>query len=206
MSKLSFLYLSVLLAAVFNLVILDLDVFSRDRGIQSPVEPTVNQVLPAAECPGACSTLIEQKISSLPFPPIVPTATARPTDKTSQPSAVKEYYVPLGSGKTQSSDYEQILSAEATVDTQNFGQIKEVIFEVFVRIPTGNGRVFVKLYNLSAGHDVWFSEVWSETDRIVKKEAKINLDTGKKTYRLMAKSTMKYEAVIEQARLKILTY
>ena len=59
-------------------------------------------------------------------------------------------------------DYEDILSAEAYIDTGNYSSIKQAVVELFLRNPTGNGRIYAKLYNVTDKHDVWFSEVFTE--------------------------------------------
>ena len=80
-----------------------------------------------------------------------------------------------------------------------------MIFEAFLRIPTGNGRAYAKLYNVTDKHDVWFSEVMVEGGNTQRVESKnIGLDAGRKIYRVTMKTAMGYEAVLESARLKII--
>jgi hypothetical protein len=132
--------------------------------------------------------------------------TRQPTSgPTANPQMVKEIYIPLGNGTVKSSDWVAVQGAEVVLDTVNFPKIKSMIWEAFLQIPTGNGRVYAKLYNVSDQHEVWQSEVSVEGGGVQRMESKnIILDSGRKLYRVMMKSSMGYEAVLESARLKII--
>lgn len=120
-------------------------------------------------------------------------------------SQIKEVYIPLGQGTTASQEWAEISGAEVVIDKANFFGIKSVIFEASLRIPTGNGRVYAKLFDVNAKHDVWFSEVSVEGSHSKREEsAPIVLSPGRALYRIKMKSTMGYEAVLDQARLKII--
>jgi len=120
-------------------------------------------------------------------------------------SQVKEVYIPLGQGSTSSRSWEQITGAEAVINLANFSGVKSIVFEASLRIPTGNGRVYAKLYDVTAKHDAWFSEVSVEGSQSKREEsAPIVLSSGRNLYRIKMKSTMGYEAFLDQARLKIL--
>ena len=100
---------------------------------------------------------------------------------------------------------ECINGAEAVIDLANYPQIKSIIFEASMRIPTANGRVYAKLYNVTEQHDVWYSEVSSEGPVSKREESKeISLASDRKLYRVMMKSTMGYEALLDSARIKII--
>jgi len=118
---------------------------------------------------------------------------------------IKEIYIPLGQGSAASQDWEEITGAEAVINLANFSGVKSVILEASLRIPTGNGRVYAKLYDVIAKHDVWFSEVSVEGSQSKREEsAPVVLSPGRSLYRIKMKSTMGYEAILDQARLKIL--
>lgn len=122
-------------------------------------------------------------------------------------SGTREYYVPLGSGETNSDQYEDISGLQASIDSTKYGFIKKVTFEVSLRIPTGNGIMNVQLFNVTDKHPVWFSEVSSASDSSVSKlivSAPITLDFGEKLYRVQAKTSMKYQSLIDQARVHII--
>jgi len=147
-------------------------------------------------CPEACLQVIAdttgQTISSPSAAPLIS-------------ATVKEVYIPLGTGSTKSQDWEAISGAEAVIDLANYPQIKSIIFEASMRIPTANGQVHAKLYNVTEQHDVWYSEISSEGPVSQREESKeISLASGRKLYRVMMKSTMGYEAILDSARIKII--
>lgn len=126
------------------------------------------------------------------------------SDCSSNCSWAKEIYIPLGQGSTDSQQWVEIPGAEAVIDEGNFSGIKSIILEASLRVPTGNSRVHVKLFNVTEKHDVWFSEVWVEGLQSKREESKpISLGLGRKLYRIMMKSTMGREVILDQARLKI---
>lgn len=187
----------VLFLFAVNLLFLDIVVFSQQKP-QPPAQVVVESV-PAptqadTSCSSSCIAKIDEKLKTVQPNSVVSVSPAR------------EFYVTLGSGTTKSSDYEDILSAEAYIDTGNYASIKQASVELFLRNPTGNGRVYAKLYNVTDKHDVWFSEVFIEGGGpVTKKEMPITLDRGNKLYRVMMKSTMKYDGWLDNARIKIVT-
>lgn len=208
---LSLLLLLLLLFFLINLFVLDYRVFRKETPVLSPAPGE----LPAAEieaeeatagaqparpaqdaCPRACLELISESTVSG-QKQIVPT-------KTLPLPVVKEVYVPLGTGSTTSRDYKEMVGVEAVIDLDHYPPIKSVIFEATLRIPTANGRVYAKLFNVTDQHDAWNSEVYTEKPEGYRAEANdVSLASGRKLYRVMMKSTLGYEAVLDGARVKI---
>ena len=152
-------------------------------------------------CDDTCQQWIVEKLQDQ-----IPTPVQRePTIENKQILVPKEYVIPLGSGATKSKEWEFIPSIEATIDTRNYPPIKSVVLETYLSIPTANGMVYAKLYNVTDKHDVWFSEVSMEADKVLKKTATIKLEPGSKLYRIMMKSSLGYEAILENAKLRIIT-
>jgi hypothetical protein len=150
-------------------------------------------------CPEACLQALATVTGQIDQ---TPTSSAAPI---SLFPVVKEVYIPLGTGSTRSQDWEAISGAEAVIDPVNYPAIKSMIFEASVRIPTGNGQVSAKIFNVTDQHDVWYSEIVSEGPVSQRQESKeINLASGRKLYRVMMKSSMGYEAILDSARIKII--
>lgn len=201
---------SFLLLLTVNIVMLDLAVFS-SRTFSKPTEMAAIAVrvtatpAPIRECSPTCEAAIEalnRRIDALPTMNTI--VNDSPIVQTN--NSGKEYNISLGSGTTKSNVWLDISGAEAVIDTANYPAIKSVTFEVFLNIPTANGTVYAKLFNVTDKHDVWFSNVSSEGPTLTKKEAVITLDSGAKTYRVMGLSTLKYDANIQNARIRIVTY
>ena len=193
-----------------NILILDIKVFTPDTSeVSQPIitpgvsqESAVDTPGVSSEvnpCPSACLEVISQVTASG-----LTQTTPAPKPAASAPT-VKELYIPLGSGSTKSVDWVELAGVESVIDAANYPKIKSVIFEASMRIPTANGRAYVKLYNVTDKHDVWFSEVWAEGSLSYRAESgNISLSSGRKLYRVMMKSTMGYEAILDSARLKII--
>lgn len=201
MSLFNFIISSLMLLLTVNVILMDVVIFSRMSKWEERANPVQTEI--PLLCSPACQTIITEKIASLVRP--VPTASVKSTPAVSASGTAKEYYIPLGSGMTKLNEYEQLTSVEAYVDTGNYPPIKEAYFEVHLRNPTGNGKVYAKLFNVTDKHDVWFSEVVFEGGGTMQREAKITLDPGKKMYRVLIKSSLQFDVYADNARIRIVT-
>lgn len=167
-------------------------------------------------CPASCTSQIYQATSSIKLaqstPTISPSATPTPLPMlTAAPTAqpvfiVKEFFVPLGSGSSSASDWTDIGGVSAYVDSNQYGQIKNVVFEASVHIPTGNETAYVRLYNATDKHPVWYSDVSIEggIGKLLTSKS-ISLDSGNKLYQVQMKTSLSYPAILDQARIHITT-
>jgi hypothetical protein len=170
-------------------------------------------------CPQACTDQIDiafdsQNISSesasLSGRPVAPTKTPTPgptTTPTNTPTpgpSVKEFFVPLGMGSGKSSDWEVMDGLEAQINPSDYGDVKEVTFEVVARIPTGNQQIWIRLYNSSTFQDVSGSEVshsGGATELLV--SSPFNFASGENLYKIQMKTQLQFTANIDMARLRI---
>lgn len=190
------------LTILANLVILDIAVFKKPKATSSQISTSAPQ-----DCGEACMKYIqdsvEQAISALPQP--TPVTIQKTTTIRTSGSSVKEFFIPLGSGSTENDQWEDITGAEAYIDTGSYSQIQTAYFEVSMRIPTKNGTVYARLYNVTDKHPVWFSEVSTESDISKFVATQIKLDPGNKQYRVQMKTTLRYTSLLDFARVKIIT-
>lgn len=143
----------------------------------------------ASACPSACITKINQMAG-----------------KTVSSSA-KEYYVPLGSGTNVTDDWTDVVGASATIDTASYGRIKQVTFEATVTVPSGAQKVWVRLFNATDKHPVWYSEVSTDSSGpILLASPAITLDKGNKVYQVQMKTQLKNLTNLVQSRVRITTY
>ncbi len=201
MSPRNLIIFSFLLLLTVNVVLLDLLVFSRSSRPSEPIS-VVAPTEPLA-CPGSCQTMIEEKLATQKIPQA--STPVQTTQLQTSSSSAKEYYIPLGSGTTRLTDYQELTSVEAYVDPANYPPIKQAYFQVHLRNTTGNGAVFAKLLNVTDKHDVWFSEVTFVGGGTALRESKITLDRGNKLYRVMIKATLQYDVYVDNARIRIVT-
>ncbi len=191
-------FLTLLL--VLNVTIINLFVLKASSRAEEESRVIITNDSGIDVCDDTCQNILTEDFSDR-----TPTQMVVSTPFYEKKATPKEFILTLGSGSTISVDWKEIPGAEITIDTGNYPNIKKVVFEVFLSIPTANGFAYAKLVNATDKRDVWFSEVKMETNTVTKREAIINLEEGKKTYRVMMKSTMGYEAVLHNARIILTT-
>lgn len=122
-------------------------------------------------------------------------------------STAKEYYVPLGSGSNTTNDWTDVSGASAYIDTASYGRIKTATFEATVTVPAGSQKVWVRLFNATDKHPVWFSEMTTDnaSPTLLTSEA-ITLDGGNKLYQVQMKTQLKAPTNLVQSRVRIITY
>ena len=132
---------------------------------------------------------------------ILPTDTPIPSSF----SQIKEFFIPLGNGSSSSDDWQDIAGAKVSFDTANYPSIKSAVFEALVHIPTGNQTAYVRLFNETDKHPIWLSEVSLDggTPQLLISKP-ITLDSGNKTYKVQMKTSLKYSAVLDQAKIHII--
>lgn len=176
-------------AIVFNLIFLDWVVFTQIRESGILLNSLKEEVTP--------------EVTRTPSPTISLQPTTTKIEELKQKS-LREAYIPIGSGSTTKDSWDALTGVEVAIDTQKTGNIKEAYFQAILRIPTGNGKISAKLFNVTDNHDVWFSEISNEGANGVLKEAKITLTQGSKLYRVYLKSSLQYEVIIDLAKLKLI--
>lgn len=208
LSRKQAIFLTVLIFLFLaNLAFLDFTIFfHRQRSFpsQSTVTPTPTGSFEKNEsCPTDCLEVINEATKAAlaqisPYPALAPVVVSG--DKTN------EFFVSLGGGSTRAREWEDLSGLEAYIDSSKYGKIKETVFEAGVSIPNGNQKAYVRLFNVTDKHPVWFSEVWLEggTPQLLVSEP-ITLDRGKKLYRVQMKTSLRHLAVLTQARVKITT-
>lgn len=196
-----------------NLFLLDLKVFAPANNIKisdiasvaTPVpSPTINYQLITNNysCPVSCLSAIQQATESTRL------GTSNLTNLSNLPntSTQREFYIPLGSGNTSKSDWDDLTATETVIDPANYGRIKEAYFIASLSNPTQNGAVEAQLYNVTDKHLVWNSHVIMNgpASQTITSD-KIVLDTGNKLYRVQLKSTLRFAVSLENAKIRIIT-
>lgn len=209
-----------------NLIILNFQIFLAKPKEKSDKEaftisklssPSVTSVqIQDLVCPATCVNEIKTATSAFkiqpsiflpsstptPTPSPTPTLTPMPTP-TSIPMA-KEFFIPLGSGFGNSSDWKTINGLEVVIDTSDYTNIESVTFETTIRIPTGNQTVWVRLHNATNYQTVPNSEISHEGGTVALITSKpIQLFTGSNKYQVQLKTQLKFLTYIDQARIRI---
>ena len=220
------LFISIVLLAIFsNLVILDIKIFKENpvkeniivsqnkENVVDQAKETKTVSLVDKLCPNSCLSKISEATESYKAlqSQIDNLSKQKQTSGNQQvintQSQVKEYFIAFGSGSNNTEDWSDVSGLQVYVDSLQYGKIKNVIFEASLRIPTGNQTAYARIYNATDKHPVWFSEVSLEggTPKLLVSQP-ITLDQGKKLYQVQMKTSLKYTAVLDQARLRITTY
>ncbi len=198
-----------------NLLILDLKVFTKAPSISqittitiSPTPTITSPLTTNQSCPQSCIALFSETVKT---PPSLPTtSTTSPAGGSTSSTLTnieRELYIPLGSGTTSRSDWDDLTTTDTLIDTSKYGTIKEVFFTVILKNPSQSGDSQARLYNVTDKHPVWSSEVKMEgpTSQQIT-SSKITLDTGNKLYRVQAKSGLSTQITIDTAKLRLITY
>ena len=167
------------------------------------VERNVTFVGPTSGCGTECVKRIDDLEREVEYLKSSLVPAAQSTTTTASVGA-KEVYVPLGSGSSQSRDWEDVPGMAAYIDSSAYSNMNYIQFEGSLRIPSGVGRVYARVYNKTDGNFVWSSEVTTETDTAyIFQSEHMALASGNKLYQIQLKSTVGALALIESARIKI---
>lgn len=176
----------------------------------SPADPSLTTDSDNKICPIACTNEIKnlKKIVVKITPQVIKEIETKTVEASTASAAgdVKEYSIHIGSGSTKSDSWEDIGGLNAYINTDNYPQIQSVVFEASLRIPTANGTVYARIYNKTDSAPIYSSEVSTNSDNSTFLQSKsFSLASGNKLYIVQMKTTMKYESLLDIARIKIIT-
>lgn len=206
--------LALIILVLLNLIYLDIILFQ--GGNVKTIEKIISNPLMSQSnkndetfCSQACIDRINQVSAGLnkltASPSTAPTSAPVKAQASAPISATKEYYVPFGSGTGSSSDWEDVSGLQAYVDSLSYGNIKSVVFEASLHVPTGNENAAVRLYNATDNHPVWYSELdfTGNTSSVFLSSKPISLDNGNKLYKVQMQTQLQFPAVLDQSRIHI---
>ena len=155
-----------------------------------------------ASCPQDCQDQIKEATASLSSNQL------SQTSNTQTINSPKEYYLPIGSGSEKSTTWKDVPGLSISVDTSKYTKIQNTVFEASVTIPLGNQDVYLRLYNSTDDHPVWYSDLTFPTDtkNYLQVSQNITLDSGNKLYKVQIKTQLGATANVDQARIKITAY
>ncbi len=149
----------------------------------------------------------------------IPASAVSPTSEITSPTPVttkttggqtqtqKDYYINIGYGTNQSGDWSDVAGAIITADITQYSNIKSVYFEPSVNVPSANGNVSIRLYNVTDKHPVWNSEITrtavADTNLFI--SPLLSYDTGPKLYQVQMKTEMNVTANLIQSRIHVVT-
>lgn len=144
--------------------------------------------------------------ASIATPTPAPSITPAVSDKsTVAPSTYKDYFINLGSGSNQSTDWADVTGTLVTIDLGLYQNIKEIHLETNINVPTANGTISVRLFNKTDNYAVWNSErtVQAQSNGDLLISQSLIYDVGAKLYQVQIKSQFGVPANLLQARLHV---
>ena len=150
-------------------------------------------------CPANCP-----QITPLPLPTSLPTIIV--TNKTVSPKTRTVQYLPIpGSGTTMDNKWVDLSGTEFYISTAAFPTLTESYFEANFKLQNGNGLAFLRLFDVTAGIEVWGSEVsTSSQSSTVVSSGKLTIRPGTHLYRVQAKSLTADTTIFTYGRIKLI--
>lgn len=183
----------VTLLLLANVIYLNINFFQTLQSAESNATTAINSPTPTPDTKDLLPT-----ISPLPTLPSSP-----PTVVVQNPE-VTNYFIPLGTGTSQASTWTDVPGAQATIDFGTYQNIKSIVLEASISVPTANQSVSVRLYNVSDNHPVWNSEMsmpGGASAYLISQP--ILYDTGSKIYQVQMQTQLQYPANLTQSRIHI---
>ncbi|HEV2339595.1 MAG TPA: hypothetical protein VGT05_02380 [Patescibacteria group bacterium] len=140
----------------------------------------------------------------------VPTSTPQPavsavTPVVAQVILAKDYYIPFGSGQSTATDWTDVAGLQTYINPANYTHLKQVIFEASIQVPTANETAWVRLYDVTAGHEVWYSDMYfsggASPQYLISQP--VQLGSGNDLYQVQMKTQLGSPANLLQSRIHV---
>ena len=187
-------FLKIFFIVFFVLNILVLDYFLIFKKNTPP--PVVTPIINKCDCPVPTT-----------IPTIIPTTipAKTPVEIPAKKTRTISYIPVPGPGQTLENNWTDLSGTEFNLSTADYPNLKEAYFEANLKLINGNGQSFARLFDVTAGIEVWGSEVSSTGQKFnTVSSGKITLRSGTHLYRVQAKSLTADTAVFNSGRIKLI--
>lgn len=210
-----FIGLDLLLANLLIVYLLGKQ-FAKDDVVESTQEQIPNNIesfKENIECPISCISLInniqkkdDEDITEI-TPTSVPVITLVPFISAIKQKTRSTSYVPIpGSGSTLNTQWTDLTGTDFYLSTADYPGLMSVYFEANIRLQNGNGKAYVRLYDVTNSRGVDKSELTTDSQiSVFVSDGPISLWSGNNHYRIQAKSLTADTTHFESGRLKIIT-
>jgi hypothetical protein len=200
MSKIKIVWITIL---VLNLIAMDVAIY-----LLWNKKDTVNLV-GNNECPASCDQKISERINNLPTPIVSQSPTLIPTvvvKKTAITKIKSTQYVPIpGSGTTLENKWVDLTGTEFYISTDDYPDLNGAYFEANMKLVNGNGLAYLRLFDITAGVEVWGSEISTSSQNFTSvSSGKLTIRNGTHLYRVQAKSLTADTTVFNSGRIKFI--
>lgn len=204
-SGVKLIFIAVLIFVGFNLFYLNKKI-GEIGGIREGAVEKASEALAGGQiCGEECKKIVDEKISAA-------IATISGQKKTTtvfvkEKQEPKTTFVPLGgSFSTQGMDWTDVKNSEVSVKIEDYGNDPYVEWNAFLKVTSGNGTAYARLYDVTHGTAVDGSELSSSSDSFVQTTSgKIKLWSGNNLYRVQIKSLNGFTVYFDSGRLKIVS-
>jgi hypothetical protein len=154
--------------------------------------------------------LISEKINNLPTPTCnCQSPTLIPTKvPTKEPTVLikSTQYIPIpGSGSTLENKWVDLTGTEFYISTNDYPNLLGAYFEANMKLINGNGLAYLRLFDITAGIEVWGSEVSTNSQSFTSiSSGKMMIRNGTHLYRVQAKSLTADTTVFNSGRIKFI--
>ncbi len=189
-----FLRIFLIILIVSDILALNYFVFFKKN---TPSSPIINKC--------DCSTPICDCVipTTIPITPTI-TKTTTTTVTTTKKSKTIAYIPITGTGSTTENKWVDIAGTDFYLNPADYTGLKESYFEANIKLINGNGAVFVRLFDITAGVEVWGSEIQSSSQTAVSVTSpKLTLRDGNHLYRVQIKSLTADTAIYNSGRVKL---
>ncbi len=161
------------------------------------------------ECPLNCNKVIDKKINEvLPTEDLSPTATLTPTAiiRKLTVKTKSTQYIPIpGSGSTLENKWVDLSGTEFYISTDDYPNLTGAYFEANMKLLNGNGLAYLRLFDVTAGIEVWGSEISTGSQSFTSvSSGKLTIRNGTHLYRVQAKSLTADTTVFNSGRIKVI--
>ncbi len=135
-------------------------------------------------------------------------ASAPTSSPVSVVSSPQTSYIPVpGSGSLLAYQWTKLAGTEFYFNPADFPNLSKAYFEANMRLLNGNGLAFLRLFDLTAGIEIWGSEIQTanQADTVVVSDP-LQFRTGNHLICVQAKSLTADTTVFTSGRLKIISH
>lgn len=167
------------------------------------------------ECLNDCQKIIKEKIDNLLIPTAIrisptpvnsPVPTVNTVTKVLTPKTKSIQYIPVsGSGSTLENKWTDLRGTEFYISTDDYPNLVGAYFEANMKLLNGNGTAYLRLFDMTAGVEVWGSEISTNSQDFTSvSSGKMTIRNGTHLYRVQAKSLTADTTVFNSGRIKII--
>jgi len=198
--KLFLFFISLLF---LNVVILDCLLIRNFRSVFSATLASTTQLT----CPQSCIDRINKVEASLSEKVSSQSLLFQTTPTQQTATQPKQFFITIGSGTGSSDDWQDVPGLQVTIDSSQYGKIKAAYFETSVYVPNANQEVYVRLYNVTDNHPVWYSDLTFNNAGVAQTQTTqpIILENGNKAYKVQMRTQLRASTNIN-SRIRIDTY